>query len=166
MNLVLKALDPVDGKNYYITNILQDKTYVIPQENIIWGATVNLGGKYTGTNALDEALFDRFNIVSFVGYNPDVEKAIVHAAGFDADHSKKILDFVSKVRDFAKSGELRSPISTRGIKVWMEDFLNSSDLMLSFERTLLFRLVTVDEFGSPNDKELAIVKKQFQTILK
>ncbi len=166
MNLVLKALDPVDGKNYYITNILQDKTYVIPQDNIIWGATVNLGGKYTGTNALDEALFDRFNIVSFVGYNPEVEKAIVHAAGFDTDHTKKILDFVSKVRDFAKSGELRSPISTRGIKVWMEDFLNSSDLMLSFERTLLFRLVTVDEFGSPNDKELAIVKKQFQTILK
>ena len=113
MNLVLKALDPVDGVNYTVYNLLQDRTYIIPQENIIWGATVNLGGKYTGTNALDEALFDRFNIVSFVGYNPDVEQSLVEAAGFNKAQMKKILQFVNSIRDFATSGELRSPISTR-----------------------------------------------------
>lgn len=166
MNLVLKALDPVDGENYYITNMLQDRTYVIKQENIIWGATVNLGGKYTGTNALDEALFDRFNIVSFVGYNTDVEKAIMKASGFNADQIKKIAQFVQSIRDFSTSGELRSPISTRGIKVWMEEYLSNGDLLLSFERTLLYRLISVDEFGSPNPQELEIIKAKFTEIIK
>lgn len=166
MNIVLKAIDPVDGKNYYITNVLQDRTYIIPQENIIWWATVNLWGKYTGTNALDEALFDRFNIVTFTGYNSDVERAIIKSAGFDAEQTKKIMKFVDAVRDFSTSGELRSPISTRGIKVWMEEYINNSDLMLSFERTLLYRLVSVDEFGFPNPQELDIVKGKFQETIK
>lgn len=166
MNLVLKALDPVDGVNYTVYNLLQDRTYIIPQENIIWGATVNLWGKYTGTNALDEALFDRFNIVSFVGYNPDVEKALVKAAGFNAEQTKKLLQFVTSIREFSTSGEIRSPISTRGIKVWMEQFMNNNDLALSFERTLLYRLVTVDEFGTPNGQELDIIKGKFKEIIK
>jgi len=166
MNLVLKALDPVDGKNYYIMNVLQDRMYVIPQENIIWGATVNLGGKYTGTNALDEALFDRFNIVTSVCYNPDVEIALVEGAGFGKLHAKKIMQFVNSVREFCSSGELRSPISTRGIKVWMEEYINNNDLLLSFERTLLYRLISVDEFGFPNPQELEIIKAKFTEVLK
>lgn len=165
MNLVLKALDPVDGINYSIMNVLQDRTYIIPQENIIWGATVNLGGKYTGTNALDEALFDRFNIVSFVGYNPDVEQSLVEAAGFNKAQTKKILQFVNSIRDFATSGELRSPISTRWVKVWMEEYMNNGDLLLSFERTLLYRLISVDEFGAPNPQELDIIKSKFKEAL-
>lgn len=166
MNLVLKALDPVDGEHYYITNILQDKTYKIKQDNLIWGATVNLGGKYTGTNALDEALLDRFNIINFVGYNDDVEKAIIKAAGFNADQIKKIRSFVQTMRDFASSGEIRSPISTRWVKVWMEEFMNTGDLALSFERTLLYRLVSVDDFGAPNSQEIDIIKGKFLEIIK
>lgn len=166
MNLVLKALDPVDGVHYSVYNLLQDRTYLIKQENIIWGATVNLWGKYTGTNALDEALFDRFNIVNFLGYSPSVELSLCEAVWFNKAHSKKILNFVAAIREFATSGELRSPISTRGIKVWMEEYMNNgNDLLAAFDRTLMYRLISVDEFGFPNEQELGIVKGKFQELL-
>ena len=165
MNLVLKALDPVDWVNYHITNVLQDKTYEIKQENIIWGATINLGGKYTGTNSLDEALFDRFNIVNFVGYDREVEKAIVSAAWFSSADANKIFEFLDSVRLFASDGEIRSPISTRGLKVWMEEYMNGGDLLQAFERTLMYRIISVDEFGIPNPQELEIVQGKYKKIL-
>lgn len=164
-NLVLKALDPVDWKNYTITDIIQDKTYVIPQENIIWGATVNLGWKYTWTNALDEALLDRFNIVKYKWYDLKVEKAIIKSAVTEPDKVKKIEEFVQEIRNFHADWEIRAPISTRWVKVWVEDFVNSWNLFESFEKTLLYRLVTVDDYGIPNSEELSIVTQKLKKII-
>ena len=149
MNLVLKALDPVDWKNYYITDVIQDKTYIIPQDNIIWWATVNLWGKYTWTNALDEALLDRFNIIKYKWYNKEVETAIIKSAISDSSNAKKVYDLVKEIREYHKSWEIRAPISTRWIKVWLEDYINTWNLMESFEKTILYRLVTVDDYWNP-----------------
>lgn len=164
MNLVLKALDPVDWKNYHITDVIQDRTYVIPQENIIWWATVNLGWKYTWTNALDEALLDRFNIVKYKWYDKKVEKAIIKSSWIDNDKVKKIEDFVEEVRGFHNDWEIRAPISTRWLKVWIEDFVNTWNLFESFEKTLLYRLVTVDDYWIPNEEELGIIKSKLEKL--
>lgn len=39
---------------------VKDELIKIPRENIIFFCTANLGGGYSGTNDIDEALFDRF----------------------------------------------------------------------------------------------------------
>lgn len=164
MNLVLKAIDPVDWKNYYLTDVIQDRTYVIPQENIIFWATVNLGWKYTWVNSLDEALLDRFNLINYVGYNPDVEKNIIKAWTSDKVLAKKIFDFVKEIRGYHKDWEIRAPISTRWVKVLMEEYINCWNLKEAFTKTLLFRLVWVDDYGNPNTEEMEIVTQKFNKI--
>lgn len=44
--------------------------------------------------------------------------------------------------------------------------MNTGDLALSFERTLLYRLVSVDDFGAPNSQEIDIIKGKFLEIIK
>ena len=166
MNLVLKALDPVDWKNYYITDVIQDRTYIIPQENIIWWATVNLWGKYTGTNSLDEALLDRFNIIKYKGYDLTVEKWLIENVVTNKDNVKQIQDFVKEIREYHKAWEIRAPISTRWVKVWLEDFFNTWNLLESFEKTILYRLVSVDDYWNPNQEELAIISQKFKEVIK
>lgn len=166
MNLVLKALDPVDGKNYYVMDVIQDRQYVIPQENIIWGATVNLGGKYTGTNSLDEALLDRFNIIRYKWYDLNVEKDIISSVISSQDHVKMVQELVSEIREYHSSGEIRAPISTRWLKMWLEDFMNTWNIQESFARTALYRLVTVDDYGNPNDTEVKIIMQKFSDVMK
>lgn len=163
LNLVLKLLDAVDGKTYTLNNFIKDEQIVIPIENILFFATMNLWGKYVGTNALDEALFDRFNIVQFKGYNKDVEDDIANNFGW---FKKEAMGVISHIRDLHKEGEIRAPISTRGVKMWAEAFINSpksrDDMWWTFSYVLLNRLISVDDFGNPNGEEIAIIMKHFK----
>lgn len=48
----------------------------------------------------------------------------------------------------------------------MEEYMNNgNDLLAAFDRTLMYRLISVDEFGFPNEQELGIVKGKFQELL-
>lgn len=163
MNLVLKLLDAVNGDTYLLNNFIQDEIIEVPIANVFFMATMNLGGKYTGTNALDEALLDRFNIVQHKGYNPDVEDKMLDAFG---EHKAAIKTIIDSIRLLATGGEIRAPISTRGIKIWAELFINSpktkEDVFNTFQYSLLNRLTSVDDFGNPNNDELATILKYFK----
>lgn len=165
LNLILKLLDAVDGKNYILSNFIADEQIVIPIENVMFFGTMNLWGKYVGTNALDEALFDRWNKVLYKGYNLDVEKDIAKNFGalmWDA------LNVIKYVREIHASGEIRAPISTRWVKMWCENFINTGktkdDFLESFNTTLLNRLTSVDDFGNPNGEEMALIMKKFRDL--
>lgn len=165
LNLILKLLDAVDGKTYTLNNFVKNETIVIPIENVLFFATMNLWGKYVGTNALDEALFDRFNFVQYKGYNKDVEDEILDNFGTFKAGAKSVIQYV---RDLHKEGEIRAPISTRGVKMWSESFINStkskSDVLSTFELVLINRLISVDDFGNPNQEEIAIIMKKFKDL--
>lgn len=165
LNLILKLLDAVDGKNYVLNNFIADEQIVIPIENVLFFWTMNLWGKYVGTNALDEALFDRWNKVLYKWYNTDVEKDIIKNFG---SYSSDVLSMVKHIRDVHSSWEIRAPISTRGIKMWAENFINTSktkeDVFESFQITILNRLTSVDDFGNPNQEEMALILKKFRDL--
>jgi hypothetical protein len=170
LNLVLKMLDAVDGEYYTLQNHIKGISVRVPIKNVLFFATMNLGSKYVGTSTLDEALLDRFNIVEFKGYSEDVEKEIAKKAF--GKYSKEVLKFLSEVRELAKDGEIRSPISTRGLKMWGESFINSGieqglkELLSSFNSTLLYRLVGVDDIGSPDESQKAAVLALMETSFK
>lgn len=165
LNLILKLLDAVDGKTYTLNNFVKNETIIIPIENVLFFATMNLGWKYVGTNALDEALFDRFNIVQYKWYNAKIEDEIADAFWM---YKKQALDIVKYVRELHKEWEIRAPISTRWVKMWWEAFLSSAkskdDILWSFSLTLINRLISVDDFGNPNQEEIAIIMKKFKDL--
>ncbi len=165
LNLILKLLDAVDGKSYILNNFIADEQIVIPIENVMFFGTMNLWGKYVGTNALDEALFDRWNKVLYKWYNLDVEKDIIKNFG---SYASDVLSVVKHIRDVHSSWEIRAPISTRGIKMWAENFINTSktkdDIFESFSITILNRLTSVDDFGNPNQEEMALILKKFRDL--
>lgn len=161
-------LDAVDGRMYNFNNFVNDEIIKVPIENVLFYATMNLGSKYVGVNALDEALLDRFNVVNFKGYDEKVEKEIMDK-GFKTQ-AKEVSSLVNYIRTLFKDGAIRSPISTRGIKIWAEAFLNSDgtseSLIDTFNNTLLYRIVSVDDVGNPNEEEVTIVKKKLETLFK
>ena len=164
LNLMLKLLDAVDWQNYIIQNYLTNETLLIPIQNVMFYATMNLGWKYVWTNALDEALLDRFNIVQYKGYNLDVEEEMLKVFWSEA---KVIAKTINSIRDLSKDWEIRAPISTRWVKMWAEAFINSpkskNDIMNTFARTILNRLTSVDDFGNPNKEEEAVILNIFKT---
>lgn len=163
LNLILKLLDAVDGKTYTLNNFVKNEHIIIPIENVMFFGTMNLGWKYVGTNALDEALLDRFNIIQYKGYDLNVEKDIIKYFG---THASNVIKLIADVRSLSSSGELRAPISTRGVKMWAESFINSpkstDDVLGSFKYTLMYRLVSVDDMGNPNQTEIAMLMKKFK----
>ncbi len=166
LNLVLKMLDAVDGKTYILNNFVKNEQIIVPIENVLFFATMNLGSKYVGTNALDEALLDRFNVVQYKGYDEGVEKEIMKK-GFKAD-APAVSKLVKYIREQSAAGYLRSPVSTRGIKMWAESFINSDGstdaLIGTFRSSLLYRLVAVNDIGQPNDQEMLVVEKKLNEL--
>jgi len=165
LNLILKLLDAVDGESYILDNYLNDEKIIIPQENVLFFATMNLWGKYTGTNSLDEALFDRFNRVNYKGYSVDVEKEMFKwFAGFE----KQASEIVKYVRGLHADAEIRAPISTRWVKMWAEAFINTGkskeDLINTFRDVLLNRLTSVDDYGNPNKEEEGLILRKFKDL--
>lgn len=52
--------------------------------------------------------------------------------------------------------------------MWTEAFLNSGktkeDVMGTFQTVLMHRLVSVDDFGNPNEEEIAIIVNKFREL--
>lgn len=162
MNLILKLLDAVDGEHYVLHNFFKDEFIKIPIENILFVAAMNLGGKYTGTNSLDEALLDRFNYVLEKSYDPVVENEYIKNF---APFEKEVTEIVANIRTEYQNGSLRAPVSTRGISYWAKNFINtgktSQELFKTFEQSLMNRIVSVDDFGLANEQEKAQVAQIF-----
>lgn len=165
LNFILKLIDAVDWEHYLLDNFMGNEQIKIPIENVLFFATMNLWGKYVGTSALDEALFDRFNVIQYKGYNPEVEEEMLKAFGELAWDAKTVVDYI---RDCYKNADIRSTISTRWIKEWAQAFINTAkerdDFFKTFEQVLLYRLINVDAMWVPAQKEIAVVVKQFSDL--
>lgn len=165
MNFILTMLDGVEDDNYVINNHVKDEKIVIPCENLLVFATMNIGSKYTGTSALDEALMDRFSHVRYVGYNLVNEEVIIDKAFTPLE--KEVKDIIAKIRELSNTNDVRTSISTRWIKNWANAFINTpktkKDLVSTFTDSILYKIVNMDEFGKPNDDDIKLVMREFHT---
>lgn len=161
MNLLLKMIDPVSDC-YEINNFVADEVIKVPKQNIIRFCTANLWWGYSGTNELDEALLDRFNKVSFVWYNLEFEKELTANFG---DFDNNVAEVVTYIRKLFNDNELKRPISTRSLKIRAEDFIKTAqgieDVFYSFERTVMYRLISVDSYGFPDKKTEGLLLSKF-----
>jgi len=165
MNFILTLLDWVDWRHYVLNNFVKDEKIFIPTKNLLIFATMNKGSKYTWTSSMDEALNDRFSHVKFVTYNQEVEGELI--SQWFWDKATKVREIIDAIRKLHKDGEIASSISTRGIKMWGNAFINSigssEDLVSTFTDTLLYRIVNMDEFGIPNPDDIKLVLKEFHS---
>jgi len=161
MNMLLKMLDPVTWK-YEINNFVKDEIIKIDKDNIIFFCTANLWGWYSGTNEIDEALFDRFNKIQYMDYNRAFEQELLKNFWQFADHTKKIVEYI---RDLYKDNSLKRPISSRTIKSWAENFINSAmddkSLVATFNQSVMYRLVGIDSYWNPNEQDIGVITSKF-----
>ena len=84
---------------------------------IIWWATTNVGSIYSGTNAMDAALEDRFQRVFEVTYlSPDKERdLLVKRTGISGEDASKLVEIASITRASVGAGmtAYSTPLSTR-----------------------------------------------------
>lgn len=161
MNLVLKMLDPVTW-SYEINNFVADEKIVVPKENIIRFCTANLWGSYSGTNELDEALLDRFNKIEFVDYNKDFEEQLFDCFDTQRSNAKVIVEYI---RTLFKDNSIKRPVSSRTLKSWAEEFINTSknpeDLFATFEKTIMYRIIGIDSYWFPNEQDIWVLASKF-----
>jgi len=154
LNIILTAIDPVEGQ-YVLYDFVTDEELVVPLENLFIVATANLGGAYSGTNSMDEALLDRFPRTLYWGYDSKLEKALVKGPG-----ARNLHKAAATLRDLYRSGELRSPFSTRHLVGWASTLASFEDLDHAVEAakdTFVYRLASVDSYGFPDEAEVELI---------
>ena len=91
-----------------------DERKVNLAKDLVFFATANIGVEYTGTGMLDRALVDRFFMVELDYMPKNIESQIlVKRSHIDRHDADIICDYISRLRDLGKSGELSLGISTR-----------------------------------------------------
>ena len=82
--------------------------------NTVFIATANIGGEYSGTNAIDRALLDRFFPVELTYPSEKNEiKVLVKRTGVDKKEAAAIVKVSNKIRQQYREQELSSAVSVR-----------------------------------------------------
>ncbi len=157
LNILLTALDQVHG-SYVLNDFVAGEQYVANLDRIVFMGTANIGNAYAGVSKLDEALIDRFHAVKYVGYDDDLEAALVKGV----PGGSGMLAVARALRQAYASGHLSSPFSTRQLINWIRAVKNSGatskkGIIAAAERTWVYRLVGVDGFGFPVERELELI---------
>ena len=155
LNIILKLIDNVE-KTFKLNNFVTNETIEAPAKNISFYATANLGG-YAGTFRLDEALFDRFNKVKYVGYQNDLEEILVGKLFGDA--KEKVLKIRQDLRKLYRENILPSPFSTRMLINWGNEYSIRKDLFTSALETFIYRLIDINNFGQPSEEQIKEIEK-------
>lgn len=168
MNLILTFIDSVDGNNYVLNNFVADERIVIPRENLLVYATINLGWRYSGVNSMDEALKDRFTFNSYVGYNQENEKELLNM--YFGTLSDTVEWVIKEIRELYTSSEIGSSISTRGLRSWGEVYSRMpvqtpKTLLKSFMDTLMFKLTSPDDYWVYSSLEEASILNVLRPII-
>jgi len=79
---------------------------------VVFVATANVGGRYSGTTAMDQALVDRMARVRFE-YDRDYEQGMLTEAGVKRSDRRSLLRAVDEIRSQFDNGKLEATISTR-----------------------------------------------------
>jgi nitric oxide reductase NorQ protein len=137
MNTLLPLLD-----NREFTYLEEKNDVIRLGKGIVFFATMNEGAGYSGTNATDNALRDRFSRVVEVKYlNPDKEKELlVKRTGIEEKDALGLVDIANQIRkkSMGLSSSFSSGFSTRQLIAAAEDFVEGGVDSLTFTVSNLF----------------------------
>lgn len=79
--------------------------------------------------------------------------------------SNKVKELVEYMRQLFTDNAIKRPISSRSLKIRAEEFINTAqkaeDVFNSFEKTVLYRLVSVDNYGFPTQQDVGVLVSKF-----
>jgi len=106
----------LDKRRYLPIDVASEEAdRMVPvHENTVFIATANIGSEYSGTNAIDRALLDRFFPVE-VGYptEKDEVRVLVSRTGVQEKAASAIVKVSNEIRKQYKEQELSTPVSVR-----------------------------------------------------
>jgi len=113
LNMILTLMD---GQRYVALDEAEEAGVVYRGDMVAFMATANVGYEYTGTEAVDRALKDRFALKINLDYPPDNEEYAILLKRYPKvpkTFAKKLVDTARDQRNLAKEGEYEESISTR-----------------------------------------------------
>lgn len=133
----------LDSRRSTYIDLLDKVIKVAP--GVVFLAPMNVGDRFTGTFALDDAMEDRFMFSLKVDYLPfDIEwKILTNRTGIDEQNAKKLAQFAKDVRIKCNdiSQAIDKPISTRQLinaGLLMKEFIqNKKNPILALEYTIM-----------------------------
>jgi MoxR-like ATPase len=113
-NLILPCMD----RQGYLSldESKEEEQLIFKGEKVVFFATANIGIEYTGTNAMDRALWDRFAVVIDVGYPPkEKEIEVLQFRAPDTSHAfiLKLVTVANQQREMYETDDFSRQISTR-----------------------------------------------------
>ena len=143
---VIQRILERDGK----LNLLDQNQVIHPHPSFRLFATANtvglgnLNGLYNGTQVLNQAQLDRWNIVATLNYLPQAEEVAIVAARVPhlvAQQGERLLEQMVAVADLTRqgfaAGDLSTLMSPRSVISWAENMEIFSDPALAFRLTFL-----------------------------
>jgi hypothetical protein len=117
--------------------------FQIPEENIIWYATMNEWEWYLWTQWLDLALENRFSQVVYTWYDTVIEKNIANT--YFGQFADKALKIAQRLREWYENHDIDKIFSTRDLKFWWKFFqrkwiLDLAWFEFSFQRCILEKI--------------------------
>ena len=106
----------LDNRRYLPVDVAHDEKdqKIMVNDATVFIATANIGNEYSGTNALDRALLDRFfPIETQYPQENDEIKVLITRTGIEENEAKAIVKVANEVRKQYRDQELSSSISVR-----------------------------------------------------
>lgn len=131
-------------------------------ENMAIAATANIGMEYTGTEALDIALKQRFNVTIDL-YFPPEEKEIdilIGRTGIDKKNAQILVEVANQQRLAKKAGDFIEDISTRMLLEAAELVVDGFDLLSACTYAILNIFSTEGDEASERTKVLQMLQKR------
>jgi MoxR-like ATPase len=153
-NILLPLTDK--RRTLYIENAMHDSQIIAQKDTCIW-ATANIGAKFTGTQAMDAALMDRFE-PQHIDYPPfDKELLVVmKKTNIFKSQAKQIVDFATKIRSM---GELSLSLSTRQVLSMGELVYDGFTIPQAANRVVLNKFETDEHDGGERALVAAIIQQ-------
>lgn len=132
-------------------------------ENVAFVATANIGAEYTGTDAMDRALTDRFPVKIQCNYPPLAEEVKIlknRAPYCDATVLRKLCKIASVTRELYKEEEMNDTISTRMLIECAEMIQDQCPIQVAISATIETCFSTEGDEESDRAKLMQILEKE------
>lgn len=161
LNILLPLMDE---QRYLALDEADDSPVINRGPNVAFIATANIGAIYTGTEALDKAVKERFSAIIDLWFPeiPQETQLLMDRTKISRDFATKLTTIASEQRKAAKQGDFEEYISTRMLLNAAKRIANSMSLKDACESTILSTFSSEGDNSSDRAKLRMIIQKHFK----